>query len=537
MSETTGAPLGAVLADLGSTILEVVIGRIGAERTVSTVVIYDPYDPSLIEPGALVLGVGISTGAGLDDLLAILVERSASALILREPVEIGLDAATTAEDGDVPVLGLVRGVAWSQIATDASLAVARHAPDARAGSTVAPLAEARDLTSLANAISALVDAPITIESMESTIVAYSSDQERADRSRQNAVLGQKVPEDQLTVLKHAGAFRRIYASTTPVFLSEETAYELPREAIRIVSGTELLGSMWAVVREPFAPSQRAVFVEGARVAAEHLTRSRIEFDAERRDRQQQLAALLGGGEGARTAAATLELASSGFVVCAAKSVDNAGASGVDAARLARVAGALHLHLLTAHPRSLAGVVGTSVYGVLPLESVGGVRPVISEHLRTFVTRSGSRSPVLIAAGDVVHDPIDLHLSRQRADAALAVISSPATARSRTSVRADEVRTDMMLREIHDRWAAVDGVSGIVLDLGEHDQENETSYVATLEAYLDNFGDVRAAASQLIIHPNTCRHRLRRIQELTGIDLADSDQRFDVMLQLRLRRLE
>ena len=40
-------------------------------------------------------------------------------------------------------------------------------------------------------------------------------------------------------------------------------------------------------------------------------------------------------------------------------------------------------------------------------------------------------------------------------------------------------------------------------------------------------------TSLFVHPNTFRYRLRRVAEVGEIDLADPDQRFVAMLQLRV----
>ena len=67
----------------------------------------------------------------------------------------------------------------------------------------------------------------------------------------------------------------------------------------------------------------------------------------------------------------------------------------------------------------------------------------------------------------------------------------------------------------------------------HDSRNQGQLAETVLAYLNAFGDVRAAATELHVHPNTLRYRIRRAEELTGLDLSRPDQRLLAMLQLRL----
>jgi hypothetical protein len=45
-------------------------------------------------------------------------------------------------------------------------------------------------------------------------------------------------------------------------------------------------------------------------------------------------------------------------------------------------------------------------------------------------------------------------------------------------------------------------------------------LATLGAWLDNGGSASKAASVLFCHPNTVRHRMRRLEQLTGRSLSD-----------------
>lgn len=72
-------------------------------------------------------------------------------------------------------------------------------------------------------------------------------------------------------------------------------------------------------------------------------------------------------------------------------------------------------------------------------------------------------------------------------------------------------------------------------LAEHDAEHGTELARSLLAYLEEFGDVRAASERMHVHPNTLRYRVRRAGEISGIDLGDPAERLSAHLQLLLAR--
>jgi purine catabolism regulator len=73
-------------------------------------------------------------------------------------------------------------------------------------------------------------------------------------------------------------------------------------------------------------------------------------------------------------------------------------------------------------------------------------------------------------------------------------------------------------------------------LAEYDRQRSTSLLRTLEEFLRRRGSISATASALYVHPNTLRQRLRRIQELSGLDLRKDDWLM-VEIALKLVRLE
>ncbi|HEV8156097.1 MAG TPA: helix-turn-helix domain-containing protein, partial [Gaiellales bacterium] len=73
-------------------------------------------------------------------------------------------------------------------------------------------------------------------------------------------------------------------------------------------------------------------------------------------------------------------------------------------------------------------------------------------------------------------------------------------------------------------------------LADYDRRHRSQLLPTLEEYLRRRGNIAAAAATLYVHPNTLRQRLRRIQDLTGLDVAREDWLM-IEIELKLHRLD
>ncbi len=62
----------------------------------------------------------------------------------------------------------------------------------------------------------------------------------------------------------------------------------------------------------------------------------------------------------------------------------------------------------------------------------------------------------------------------------------------------------------------------VAQLAEYDRQRQTALLKTLEEFLRRRGNISATSEALYVHPNTLRQRLRRIAELSGLDLRKED---------------
>ncbi len=66
-------------------------------------------------------------------------------------------------------------------------------------------------------------------------------------------------------------------------------------------------------------------------------------------------------------------------------------------------------------------------------------------------------------------------------------------------------------------------------LRAYDETHENNLVPLLQAYLECGGNIAETSRRLFIHRNTCLYRLRRINEVGGIDLDDSRQRLELSM--------
>ncbi|MCS7007190.1 MAG: helix-turn-helix domain-containing protein, partial [Gaiellaceae bacterium] len=69
-----------------------------------------------------------------------------------------------------------------------------------------------------------------------------------------------------------------------------------------------------------------------------------------------------------------------------------------------------------------------------------------------------------------------------------------------------------------RDATIDAVAR----LADYDAQRGAQLVTTLEEFLRRHGSISATSEALFVHPNTLRQRLRRIGELSGLDLRRDD---------------
>ncbi|WP_041832267.1 CdaR family transcriptional regulator [Actinoplanes sp. N902-109] len=533
MSQLPHASLGRVLDDLGATLLDLVHGDPSAAEPIAGVVIHDPYDEPELPAHSLVLGVGLRDPAEIAAQLRKLGRQGAAALVVRAPLPPGGEPRAASAESGVALLTLTRGASWAQLAA-LLRSMLRHGEVGAAEPEMLGGMPAGDLFALANAVAALVDAPVTIEDPDSRVLAFSGRQEEADASRVETILGRQVPDRFARLLSRAGVHRDLHHSDEPVYVHPPATatgdFTVPRAAVAVRAGDEFLGSIWAAVREPLSPQRSQAFCDAAKLVALHLLRLRAGADVERRLRTELVGTLLEGGAGARDALARLGLAGQPLVVLAlALARPDAAPQAGPAAQRQRLGDALAMHLSAVQAGSAVAVLGDVVYGLLPIGDETRAVAVTCD----FLDRVGERVPAVAGVSPVAAAVTELPGARAGADRALRVLRT-GHGGGRLVARLSDVHVEALVLELRDTVAARgDQPSGPIARLLAYDAEHHASLVETLAAWLDAFGDAVAAAAALHVHPNTFRYRLRRLAEVGEVDLADPHARFGLMLQLRV----
>lgn len=541
MTHRPQTSLGRVLEELGTTLLQVVCGPVHAERSIEAIVIHDPHDDPEAPSSALVLGVGLRGAAEVRRVVDQLGESRTVGLVVRAPFTPDPELVAATEAAGVVLLAVSPGTAWAHLAGMLRALMTPGDPDDPRPVTFGGIL-AGDLFAVANAIAALLEAPVTIEDRHSRLLAFSSRQEGTDASRVQTILGRQVPPQYTRFLEEQGVFQEITRTDGPVLVAPlpvsagAEPQEQARTAIAVRAGDEILGTIWVASPDPLSPEHGQALVEASRLVAMHMVWQRTDADVERRLRADLLGRALEGGAGAQEAVRRLEMRDEPAIVLALSLVDPTSerlAHAHIAAERKRVADAFAVHLSFAHPRALSGLIDDVAYGVLPLPSAAAEASEGAVRLaEEFLSRVRSPLQPLVGIGRIAPGVGDLAYSRSGADRALRVLRSRMS--GSTVARFDEVHAEALLLELP--VPATDFPSGAIARLAAYDREHQGALVDTLRAWLDAFGDVAIASAAMFVHTNTFRYRLRRVAEVGGIDLGDPDARFAAMLQLRLLAL-
>ncbi|MBT0770729.1 helix-turn-helix domain-containing protein [Kineosporia sp. J2-2] len=532
-----GPKLSSVLDLLGPQTLWVVVdaGRLG--DPVGDVVLGGLDEPvPAAESGLLLLpGAQASLHAAIS-LIRTAADAGYLAIVVKASGEALTRLATEAGSAGLALLTAPPEASWRHLdslltAGRAAIAVDQHPGLEQIG--------AGDVFALANAIASAVGGAVIIEDPQRRVIAHSNlPGQQTDGVRRRGILGRIALNGPLT----DDMYRAVAESPEAVTVPSPEPGVADRLAVAVRAGGRVIGTIWVISdRPPLAEEAGRILVDAARTAALHLLRARARSDPERHARAEALRTLLDGdGDPAGLRGRLGFQRGTAVAVLAVR-----GLGTIADVRLATtpIDDVVSLYADSWHPGTPTAIDGNVVYALLPMDQPAA-RPRLAA-LAADLARAVQRSvgvEVVAAIGPTASALTEVPATRRTADRMLRVLAHPGPwenddredgDRPRVAL-AEQLRSRVLLQALSEQSLVVgelrlEPVTAIL----EHDEAHGTEYARTLVAWFGAFGDVTHVATDLVVHDNTVRYRVRRIQEMFGVDLNDPDDVLCTWLQLRL----
>lgn len=523
MSDSTNT-LGTLLDTLGPTVAEAAYSPFGDNLSLSSTAIEDANDALPITPGGLALLVGLAADepAAAEALRRAAARGFAAVVVKRRgrDLERLLEVARFAR---VAVIVAADEIPWRHLDALLSTALSSGAEDGDDRDE----AEHDQLFSIANAVAAVVGGSVAIEDLGQHVLAYSSvPAQRIDELRRQGILDRRVPRGPHDV----ELYRRVM-SADGVVRFPQMDEDLPRAAIAIRAGSLPLGTMWAIEgADGFGPQAERAIVDGARLAALQMLRARSAPDLDRLRRGELLRALVQGTGSPELAWPRLGFRPGDRVALIAVA-PSWSPDTQDALLITHVAREVMRICSVLRPDAPVATFARAVYTLVAGDRAGDAAGRLARRIVPDASHAlGDR--VYAAISSERAGPRSLPRLRDEVDQILRInaggFAAPAVAAM------TDVQSKVMLLHLRDELERHPELQHPVLrQLIEHDRDSGGDLALSLLAWLEAGQNVRTAAEELHVHPNTLRYRLRRVREIAPIDLDDPDQRLATWLELRL----
>jgi hypothetical protein len=359
-----------------------------------------------------------------------------------------------------------------------------------------------DLQDIVDDLEAEIRRPISVEDRRWRLLAHSAQPDETDAVRRQSILSRETAPDVAAWLEGLGLQRARELVDVP---ANEALGMTRRGCLPIRHGDVLLGFLWVIVGEqPLTDAEREALRRGASEVADNLWNRLREADERRTRTQSLLRALLAGEPTASELAAALRWPLDGAYAVAAVSGDEDLPD-----RLRRRRGAADFAWIADDGQVI--VLARDPEGALPAAlaaagAAGGVSAVFSRLEDVPNARGKAELAALVARARPAFGPV----------AAWGELGSWGLIAS-LWVNAGQPLAPWFIIELHS-------------------QRRGPQLIEALEAFLDHGGDAAATARALHLHRASLYRRLERVEQLTGLDLEDGDDRLVAHLGLRLFRL-
>jgi purine catabolism regulator len=187
-----------------------------------------------------------------------------------------------------------------------------------------------------------------------------------------------------------------------------------------------------------------------------------------------------------------------------------------------------------NPGVLLRINTESAAALYPVDFEGGMAAVRAqvEQIRSRVAARLDGVTVSAALGRLYPRVLDAPRAYHEAEQAL-IIAMRLFGPNRTTAF-DDLGIYRLLFHLHGTPELASFYEETLQKVLDHDERHGSELVPTLKAFFATHGNLSKTAERLYLHRNTVSYRLQRIEEITGLNLDDEDDRFQLQLALKLK---
>ncbi len=393
--------------------------------------------------------------------------------------------------------------------------------------------EYESIEMLADRISDALHCPITIEDANHQIIAYSRHEGEIDPVRIATIMRRRVPEHVINSLWKSGAIPKLFETEEPVIIPAIDQVELgERVAISVRKQGKVIGFIWAQSKAHFSDEQMFILKEAAKAVKSQLLQHEKRKRAAEESHQEFFWKLLTGHFNGRNEVDQVNksygMPLSGELLTVIfdfkRTIDRTLERQIDylvetlqqLSCIARTYDGDQLILLIRFPDK-------------------GETDTVQHYIQDFIAKALERLKVQPtgAAGSIVKNPIDVQTSYQEALYVLRMKELFST------IQVPHCYEKIgIFKSIDDFRTVRKGMRNPIIEkLKAYDHMHHANMIETIYTFLAHDGNMNGAAGVLHVHPNTLAYRLKRITEITELDLKDMNEKTLLYIDLLILQVD
>ncbi|MEK4299942.1 PucR family transcriptional regulator [Oceanobacillus sp. FSL W8-0428] len=396
-----------------------------------------------------------------------------------------------------------------------------------------------DLDALADMISEVLACPITIEDANHHVLAYSKHTENIDEARISTIMNRKVPDKVINGLWKNGAMPKLIDSNQPVIIPEIKEIGLGnRIAISIWKQNEILGFIWAHTGEKeYSADDLEILKEAVRQVKKFILQKlpgRRNTEQAYKDFFWQLL--------------TADFVSASTIQSYEKQFN------------IKLQDGLAIVVFRFEDEITPQIEKHAYYLSETVMQVNTIFRLFDDQdfiLLVRLWKDDDTSDKIYQFISQLQEKISIQLKLTSMHGAASQIYH--SAKDMTQAYEEALQTLSLQKQFPDKlsscflyedlgifqWVDIlkehrqkrHHTNKYIQRLRKYDERQQSNLLYTLEAYLEYDSNVLQTAKALFIHPNTMNYRLKRIHEISKLDLKNPHQKIAVYLELLADKLE